>query len=74
MKKDEAERFHRVLIHDWAQETGFSVASGAHPNFSEYKEWASMKSGDLFRFISRTGADYDVEMWLDEELKQTWRR
>jgi hypothetical protein len=25
-------------------------------------------------FRSTAGADYDAEMWFDQELKQTWRR
>ena len=73
MKKAEAERNHRVLIHEWASEVGFSPESGAQPCFLAYKDWARNKSNELFSFRSAAGADYDVEMWFDEELKQTWR-
>jgi hypothetical protein len=74
MNRPEAEKIHRVMIHDWARETGFSVASGGHPSFSVYKDWATEKSPSLFGFRSRMGADYDVELWFDQELKQLWRR
>lgn len=74
MNKKEAEPLIRHLVTVWAKETGFDSDTGKQPSFSAFKTWLSQKGqSGLLIFRSVAGADYDAEMWFDQELKQTWR-
>ena len=46
-----------------------------YPHFSAFKSWLG-ESGysPNLTFRSRMGADYEAELWFDQEFKQTWRR
>jgi hypothetical protein len=71
--KDEAEKAIRHLCHEWAK--ALSPDRREHPHFSAFKSWLG-ESGysHYLTFRSRMGADYDAELWFDQEFKQTWRR
>jgi hypothetical protein len=73
MKKEECEAAIRALCHQWKQE--LSAAQLEHPSFSAFKEWVRQKgySGYL-DFRSTVGADFDAELWFDQEFKQTGLR
>ena len=48
---------------------------GEDPNFFAFTAWLSEKGySHYLNFRSRMGADYDAELWYDQEFKQTWRR
>ena len=73
MKKPESESLIRSLDHDWATEVGFSRESGELPSYRDFRAWLLEMRPDALRFRSTMGADYDAEMWFDEELGQMWR-
>jgi hypothetical protein len=73
LKKHEAEQAIRSLSTTWAATV--SENAKEHPSFSDFKAWLSSQSySHYLSFRSVMGADYDAEMWFDQELKQTWRR
>jgi hypothetical protein len=46
-----------------------------HPNFLAFESWLNEAGyGSYLNFRSIMGADYDAEMWFDDELGQYWRR
>ena len=76
MTKSESETAIRQLCHMWAQECGIDTRDDPdfHPSFGTFKSWLSQKGySHYLRFRSVAGADYDAEMWFDQEFKQTWR-
>ena len=75
MTKKEAEPIIRRLIHEWRAEQGLPLPpSDHHYSFSGFKAWLDNKGyGHYLKFRSTMGADYDAEMWFDQETKQTWR-
>lgn len=58
--------------------TGFATLpkeKQGHPSFSSFKDWLSANGySHYLNFRSVAGADYDAEMWFDDELGQNWRR
>jgi hypothetical protein len=75
MKKPEAEKAIRYLCHEWGKANNIRPDPNEHPSFSAFKRWLSEKGySHYLNFRSRMGADYDAEMWFDQEFKQTWRR
>lgn len=73
MKKVEAEKAIRYLATEWV--STLSDDEKEHPSFSSFKVWLRTKGYDHYlNFRSRMGANYDAELWFDQELKQTWRR
>ena len=74
MNKVEAERLIRHLCSQWAAEKGFGGAADEAPSFLEFKAWAMQRAPEAFSFRSQMGANYDAEVWFDEEFNQTWRR
>lgn len=73
MKKAECEEAIRHLCHEWARD--LTPAQLEHPSFSAFKEWVRQKGYSRYLdFRSTMGAEYDAEMWFDQEFKQTWRR
>lgn len=75
MTKDEAERAIRHLCHEWEKEKGVHFTSSDHPSFSEFTSWLGRKGYSRYlNFRSRMGAQYDAEVWFDQEFQQMWRR
>ncbi len=75
MRKDESESAIRALCHQWKKERNLGPAELEHPSFSDFKAWAQASGyGQYFQFPSVMGADYDAEMWFDQEFSQMWRR
>jgi hypothetical protein len=79
VSKAEAENAIRSLCGQWADERGFNQIDygglNFHPSYHEFKGWAESKGyGGYWNFRSRMGANYDAEMWFDEEFKLMWRR
>ncbi len=73
MKKSESEPIIRGLATDWLRT--LSEEKQEHPSFSAFKDWLSTKGySHCLSFRSVAGADYDAEMWFDDELGQNWRR
>jgi hypothetical protein len=74
MTKPECEKAIRDLCHVWANECGIPHAPKDQPSYFSFKSWAQAKGyGHYWSFRSRMGADYDAEMWFDQEFRQTWR-
>ncbi|WP_238367630.1 hypothetical protein [Mesobacterium pallidum] len=74
MKKADAEKVIRSLVHDWAAETGFMNNGDQEPSFYDFWSWLEARAPQAKDFRSVGGADYIAEMWFDEELGQLWRR
>ncbi|MBR1219927.1 hypothetical protein JQ557_18105 [Bradyrhizobium sp. U87765 SZCCT0131] len=73
MKKSEAEPAIRTLATQWFNT--LPADEQVHPSFYAFKAWLSANHYSLYlNFRSRMGADYDAEMWFDDELGQNWRR
>ncbi len=74
MKKSECEPAIRSLCHDWAKAIGMHEPPIDQPSFSAFKSWLRENGyGHFLDFRSRMGSDDEVEMWFDQEFKQTWR-
>jgi hypothetical protein len=75
MKKSDAEQAIRQLCDEWAREAQLTEADLKHPSYSTFKSWLSAKGySHYLNFRSVAGADYDAELWFDQEFNQTWRR
>lgn len=73
MKKAEAEPAIRALATKWFYT--LPEEKREHPSFGTFKAWLSAnRYSHYLIFRSSIGADYDAEMWFDDELGQTWRR
>jgi hypothetical protein len=75
MKKAESEQAIRRLCHQWRTEAGRDNTPAADLVFGEFFAWLTggLYSGYL-NFRTTTSVPYDVEMWFDQEFKQTGRR
>ena len=73
MKKADAEKGIRTLCRTWV--ATLSLEKRDHPSFSDFKAWLRANGyGDYLDFKSPiAGAQYDAEMWFDNELRQRWR-
>lgn len=78
MKKADAAKAIRLLVHEWAKEVGFKTDDRSvenEPSFYAFQTWLQQNNyGRYLKFRSTAGALYDAEMWFDKELKQAWRR
>jgi hypothetical protein len=75
MKKDDCEAAISHLCGEWAHEAALTPADMEHPSFLAFKTWLAQKGyAHYLNFRSRAEADYDAELWFDQEFKQTWRR
>lgn len=74
MKKSDCETAIRHLLHKWRRDCGFGEVPEAHLSFSEFYSWLEQNYSNYLAFRTTTSVRYDVEMWFDQELKQTWRR
>jgi len=72
-KKAECEQAIRKLARDWL--ATLPEAEREHPSWIAFKSWLGDKHySHYLDFRSVAGADYDAEMWFDDELGQNWRR
>lgn len=72
MKKSEAEKAIRSLCSKWEQT--LESADKEHPSFYQFKDWLNANGyGGYLNFRSSISADYDAEIWFDQELGQAWR-
>jgi hypothetical protein len=73
MKKSDAKPALHVLYRQWG--ATLTPAELEHPSFSAFKRWLSEQGYSRYLdFRSTMSADYDAELWFDQEFKQTWRR
>ena len=73
MKKADCEKALRALCHQWARD--LSKNQLKHPSFFDFKTW--LRQNGYFHYLdfqSTAGAEYDAEMWFDQEFKRTWRQ
>lgn len=71
--KGECEKAIRQLCREWVR--SLSSAQHEHPSFLEFKLWLCERGYSRYlKFRSTVGAEYQAEMWFDDELKQRWRR
>jgi hypothetical protein len=74
MRKSECEPVIRHLLHKWREDCGFGDVPEAELSFSTFYWWMEQKHSNYLTFRTTTSVRYDVEMWFDQEFKQTWRR
>jgi len=73
MRKDEAEAAIRSLGTQWA--ATLSSDDRAHPSFLTFKTRMQNNGyGGYLNFRTVFGADFNADMWFDDELGQNWRR
>lgn len=73
MTKRESEQVIRPLVGQWAN--SLSNEGRQHPSFSDFKTWLHDNGyGHYLDFRSVMGADYDAEVWFDDEMKLMWTR
>jgi hypothetical protein len=73
MKKAECEAVIRQLCDQWAGLRGIFKQPEHQPNFSDFYSWMEQNYPRYLDFRTTTSARYDVEMWFDQEFRQTWR-
>lgn len=73
LKKGECERAIRHLCHVWRQESGLANTPAGDLSFTRFLSWVQQSYPAYLIFRTSTLTSYDVEMWFDQEFKQTWR-
>jgi len=73
MTKADAQKGIRYLCGLWAKERGMIVPPIDQPSFTDFYAWVQSNYPAYLDFRTTTGVQYDVEMWFDQEFKQTWR-
>ncbi|MDQ0323149.1 hypothetical protein QO002_005355 [Pararhizobium capsulatum DSM 1112] len=72
MEKYEAEKAIRSLSTTWFRT--LTDREMDHPSFRSFKDWLRQHGyGHNLDFHSAGGADHDVEVWFNEELRHRWR-
>ncbi|QHJ00107.1 hypothetical protein GT347_20260 [Xylophilus rhododendri] len=73
MMKKEAEQAVRSLCHSW--QAKFHPDKGSQEiNVSDFLSWLKQAHPEVFDFRTKSFAPADfVEMWADQEFKQSWR-
>jgi hypothetical protein len=74
MKKSESEPVIRHLLHKWRTDCGFDDVPNDELSFSKFYSWMEQNYPNYLAFRTTTSVRYDIEMWFDQEFKQTWRR
>lgn len=74
MKKADAERAIRHLCHQWCKECDLSETPADQLSFLAFQTWVQQDYSAYLGFRTTTSVSYDVEMWFDDEFKQSWRR
>lgn len=73
MPKGECEQAIRHLCHKWREERGYDNTPEGDLSFSQFYTWIEQNYSGYLRFRTTISVRYDVEMWFDQEFKQTWR-
>ena len=73
MKKKDAEREIRALINMWRQQGPQREIANGQLHCSDFISWLRANSPGHLKFRSVMRVDYLIEMWFDQELRQTWR-
>ena len=73
VKKEECERALRHLCHVWWKESGLSATSEGHPSFTQFFAWVVQNYPSYLNFRTTITVSFEVDMWFDQEFKQTWR-
>lgn len=74
MKKSESEPVVHHLLHKWRTDCGFDDVPNDELSFSKFYSWMEQNYSNYLAFRTTTSVRYDIEMWFDQEFKQTWRR
>lgn len=74
LKKSECESAIRTLCHEWRRLSGNADTPEDRLSFSAFHGWVQQNYSQYLRFRTTTSVEYDVEMWFDQEFKQTGRR
>lgn len=74
MKKDDAKNYIRSLCHTWREASGLSGAPEGELSFQSFMSWLKQDYAQVLDFRSSTSVASDVELWFEQEFKQTWKR
>ncbi|HEY9714002.1 MAG TPA: hypothetical protein V6C72_11060 [Chroococcales cyanobacterium] len=74
MVKAECEKAIRHLCHQWRKAAGLDGTPTSQLSFSSFLSWVQQNYASYLAFRTSTSAEYDVEMWFDDEFKQNWTR
>lgn len=74
MRKEECEAVIRSLCHQWRKESGQSETDASLLSFQDFIAWVRKNGPIYLDFRTSTSVTYDVEMWFDNEFKQSGRR
>jgi hypothetical protein len=74
LTKGESEQAIRHLCHKWRHDCGYARASEGDLSFSQFYSWLEQLYPNYLRFQTTASVRDDIEMWFDQEFKQTWRR
>lgn len=73
--KRECESAIRHLCGQWRKLDDVKETPNIELSYSSFKRWAEQQGySHYFKFRSVTGADYDAEMWFDDEFNLNWTR
>ena len=73
MRIDEAERGIRHLCGTWRKAAGLEGTANSELSFTDFLGWIHRHHPEYLSFRSTMGVEYMVELWFDQEFKQTWR-
>lgn len=74
MQRAEAEAAVRYLCHEWRKISGNEQTPASELSFLTFHGWLRANHAPYLEFRSKAGATYDIELWFDQEFKQTWSR
>jgi hypothetical protein len=74
MKKDECEGAIRHLCGEWRRQPEQRDKLDSQLYFSDFLTWTRREYPRYLNFRSAISAEYDAELWFDEEFGQTWKR
>ena len=75
MKKVDAERLIRSLIHRWIETVWEPANPGIEPSSIRFMSWLAEHRPDALDFRTTTGdKHYFIDLWFDEETGQSWKR
>ena len=74
MQRAEAERAVRYLCHQWRKISENMQTPESELSFLSFHNWLRANHAEYLEFRSKAGPTYDLELWFDQEFKQTWSR
>jgi hypothetical protein len=74
MNKSDAERGIRHLCREWAKLRGVDPDTADAPSFPDFLSWVRENHSLYLKFRTTTSVRNDVELWFDQEFRQSWRR